>query len=117
MNLSAIVEGALAGVAVALLLALTLAAVDYQLTIPPSVQPMLLWGASALTAVASGWMAGRVAEGNGWLNGAMAAITLTVVASAASKTFHLAPHLHIWPALAVSLAGGLIGGVFSALTY
>jgi len=115
VSVRAILEGALAGVAVALGLAILLALIDYHIGIAQSWQNRLVWVGSAVTALAAGWIAGKIAETAAWIHGALAAVTLTLVGTVMAETFQLASASHIWLSLAVALTMGTVGGVLARL--
>ncbi len=114
MNIRAILEGSLMGLAVAIALALLLALVDYQMTLTVVVQNGLIWVGAGVTALAAGWGAGRIAEAGGWLHGALSAITLNLVATVVAETVHAGNVTHLWTGLGLALVVGLLGGMLGA---
>lgn len=114
MSVRAVLEGALVGLGVAFILALALAVVDYQTEITPGAQSGLIWAGAIVTALAAGWGGGRIADRAFWLHGALAAITLNLVATVTSQAFNLGAATHLWAGLGVALIGGLVGGIVGA---
>nr|WP_275107332.1 TIGR04086 family membrane protein [Sulfobacillus harzensis] len=104
-------QGALMGLAAALVMALLLAFLDYQLTLAVAVQNALIWVGAGVTALAAGWGAGRVAEAGGWFHGALAAVTLNLVSTVVAETIHAGNVTHLWAGLGVGLVVGLLGGI------
>lgn len=111
MSVRAVVEGALIGLAVALVLAFAVAIMDYQVALSTEVQSIVIWIGAGATALGAGWGAGRTADMAGWLNGALAAITLNLVAAVVAETLHVGNVTHLWTGLGLALVIGMIGGM------
>lgn len=116
MSVRAVLEGALIGLGVAFVLALGLAIVDYQLELRQPMQSLVIWGAAAVTVLAAGWGAGKMADRASWFHGALAAVTLNLVAAGVSESMHIGNVTHLWAGLGLALAGGLLGGMVGAAT-
>jgi hydroxylaminobenzene mutase len=114
VSVRAVLEGALIGLGVAFLLALGMAIVDYQLEIAPSAQSGLIWAGAIVTTVAAGWGGGRIAQRVSWLHGALAAITLNLVATVTSESLHIGSATHLWAGLGLAVVGGVTGGIVGA---
>lgn len=116
MKVRAVLEGALVGLGMAFVLAVILALVDYQLAVSPSVENGLIWTGAVLTALAAGWAGGRLADSLAWCHGALAAITLNLVATVTAETLHINNVTHLWVGLGVATLAGLVGGLIGAAT-
>jgi hydroxylaminobenzene mutase len=116
MSVRAVLEGALIGLGAAFVLAVILALVDYQVAVSPGVETGLIWTGAAITALAAGWAGGRLAGSVSWFHGALAAVTLNLVATVIAETLHINNVTHLWLGLAVAALAGLAGGLMGAAT-
>ncbi len=114
MSIRAILEGALIGLGVAFILALAVAMADYQLALPGTVQSILIWIGAGATALGAGWGAGRLAETGSWFHGALAAVTLNLVATVIGETLNVGNVTHLWAGLGLAAMAGLAGGMLGA---
>lgn len=114
MGVKAIFQGAMVGVAVALIMAMLLAIVDYHSQLPGRWYTVMIWVGSAITSGAAGYMAGLKAEAAGWFHGFLAAATLNLVATAMAETLGRSGIHHFWMGLGVSVAAGMVGGLIGA---
>lgn len=116
MSVRAVLEGTLIGLAMAFVLAMILALVDYQFVTSATVQSGAIWVGAGMTALAAGWAGGRLADQAAWVHGALAAVTLNLVATVIGETVHVNNVTHLWVGLglaaAVGMAGGLVGAAF-----
>lgn len=114
MNMRAILGGALIGLLGALVLAIIVSVIDYQVSLGSQAVHVLIWVGAGLTSLTAGWAAGHLSDGSGWLHGILAAITLNLVASVVSETIHFGSPIQLWTGLGCALLAGLVGGVVGA---
>lgn len=114
MNLSAIVRGALAGAATALLLALIIAAVVYNTSMPDEVLAIGIWVADALSSLMAGFMAARRLESGAALHGLLAALTLSIVGNLLAELTRW-PIGSLWMQLSLAAVMGVTGGLLGVM--
>jgi hydroxylaminobenzene mutase len=116
MSVRAVLEGALIGLGMAFILAVILALIDYQWAIPAGIQRGAIWAGAGITAGVCGIAGGRLAATASWFHGALAAVTLNLVATVVAETAHVTSVTHVWAGLGLAAGVGLVGGLIGAAT-
>lgn len=114
MSVRAVLQGALIGLGFAFVMAMLVALIDYQFIVPGSIETGVVWVGAGLTALVAGLAGGRLAERAGWFHGALAAVTLNLVATVAGETIKSHGVTHLWLGLGVTFAVGLTGGIMGS---
>lgn len=114
MSVRAVLQGALIGLGCAFVMAMVVALVDYQFLVPRSIEVGVVWAGAGLTAFTAGWAGGRLADRAGWFHGALAAITLNLVATVIGETIKNNAVNHLWLGLGLAFAVGLAGGLMGS---
>lgn len=114
MQIGAIWRGVAVGLVVAGLLALILAVVATHITVSVKLGDVLIWTASGLTTLVTGFVTGSLSEHAGWLHGALAALMLSLIGTALAETVHIYNGHGLWLSLGMALGMGLVGGVIGA---
>ena len=114
MQISAVARGTLGGAALAIILAVVLAWLDYDRIVGGIWLTAVFWTAAGTVFLFSGFVAARSAEAGFWIHGALAAFSLNLVGSIVAESLGRAD-AHLWLDLAFSAVVGLIGGVSGSL--
>lgn len=114
MNVAATLRGTLAGAFVAALLALAVALLVYHTTTPPATVRWVLRALGLAVSFTAGWTAGRTAPGGAVLQGALAALAVTVLGNLAASWGGW-PVGALWSSLLTAAVLGAAGGLTAAL--
>jgi hydroxylaminobenzene mutase len=116
VQVSAILKGALAGLVAGAVIAAALASLRFWGGLAGIGWQAGLWVGKLFSFVAAGLVAGRSAEDRLWLHGAIAALTLNLVAQVASEQLGVSQG-SLWLELAFSTGAGWVGGVLAAISH
>ncbi|MCL6561689.1 MAG: DUF3792 family protein [Firmicutes bacterium] len=116
MQVSAILKGALAGLVAGAVIAAALASLRFWGGLAGIGWQAGLWIGKFLSFLAAGLVAGRSAEDRLWLHGAVAALTLNLVAQVASEQLGVSQG-SLWLELAFATGAGWAGGIFAAIAH
>lgn len=114
MSLRAILTGTLAGAVLGMALAILVAVVVYNTTIPAQAVTVGLWGLDALVSAAAGFVAARRAPSGAALQGVLAALTLAIVGNLVAEATGVAAG-PLWGQMALAATMGLTGGLLAVI--
>jgi hydroxylaminobenzene mutase len=114
MSLRAVLGGVAVGALVGAVLAVALALVVYNTSLPAQFVEVGTWVADAMVSLAAGWAAARRTDSGAALHGILAAVTLAIIGNLAAELSTL-PTGSLWGQLGLAAVMGLTGGLIAAV--